>query len=140
MRLVIDTNVLLPGVLWRGSPHVLLEYVRDGGVDLVTSQVLFNEFADVIARPKFSAMLQRINSTPAQICHELAQLADIIIAPHLSQTVSRDPDDDAVLACAVAGLADLIVTGDDDLLILKTFRKIPIIPAEIALQYLNVGK
>ena len=37
MRAVIDTNVLVAGLLWHGAPHVLLERVRDGALGLVSS-------------------------------------------------------------------------------------------------------
>lgn len=47
--------------------------------------------------------------------------------PQLDARVSRDADDDAVLACALAARADLIVSGDDDLLSIKTFNSIPIV-------------
>lgn len=139
MRLVIDTNVLLSGLLWNGPPHLLFECVRSGRVDLLMSQVLLDEFAEVITRRKFTTILQRGSRTPEQICHELGQLAEMIVAPPLLQAVSRDPDDDFVLACAVAGLADLIVSGDDDLLVLKSFRGIPIMSAGAALQCLGGG-
>ena len=36
-------------------------------------------------------------------------------------------DDDAVLTCALAARADLIVSGDDDLLVLGSFKNIPIV-------------
>jgi uncharacterized protein len=39
-----------------------------------------------------------------------------------------------VLACAVAARADLIVTGDLDLLDLKTYQSIPILAAADALR------
>jgi predicted nucleic acid-binding protein len=39
---------------------------------------------------------------------------------------SRDIDDGAVLACALAAKATLIVSGDDDLLVLRTFQGIRI--------------
>lgn len=43
----------------------------------------------------------------------------------------RDPDDNIILALAVDGKADTIVSGDKDLLDMRTFRGIPIIkPAE----------
>jgi len=29
VRAVLDTNVLLSGLFWRGAPHALLEQVRD---------------------------------------------------------------------------------------------------------------
>lgn len=47
---------------------------------------------------------------------------------------SRDPDDDHVLACALAAHADLIVSGDADLLVLKTFQNIPILTPTAALE------
>lgn len=39
MRIVIDTNVLVSGVLWHGAPHALLEQVRNDAATLVTSPV-----------------------------------------------------------------------------------------------------
>jgi predicted nucleic acid-binding protein len=39
----------------------------------------------------------------------------------------RDPDDDKFLELAVNGHADVIISGDADLLVLDTFRGIPII-------------
>ena len=41
--------------------------------------------------------------------------------------VSRDPDDDNILAAALASGADFIVTGDLDLLHLKSYHKIKIL-------------
>jgi len=43
--LVIDTNVLLSGLLWHGPPHALLDKVRDGVADLVLSPALIAELA-----------------------------------------------------------------------------------------------
>ena len=34
MRAVIDTNVLMAALLWRGPPHALLEHVSAGTVSL----------------------------------------------------------------------------------------------------------
>jgi len=42
-------------------------------------------------------------------------------------TVCRDPEDDKFLELAVNGHADVIISGDADLLVLDTFRGIPII-------------
>ncbi len=137
VRLVIDTNVLLSGLLWQGSPRLLFECVCNAKVDLLMSQKLMDEFAEVIRRRKFATILQRASNTPEQICHQLAQVVEMIVAPPLNEPVSRDPDDDHVLACAVAGMADLIVSGDDDLLVLESFRGIPIVATAAALQYLD---
>lgn len=139
MRLVIDTNVLLSALLWRGTPHALLEQVRNGVVSLISSPALLAELAAVIERPKFDAMLARADTSRAQLLSQVRLLAEVIDPPPLAQPVCRDPDDDAVLALALAALADLIVSGDDDLLSLITFEGIPIVTPVQALERLQAS-
>ena len=131
MRAVIDTNVLIAALLWRGPAHALLEHVRAGTVSLVSSPALLAELADVIGRSKFDAILTKTNSSRERSLAEVRRLAEVIEPPPLPQPVCRDPDDDQVLALAVAAKVDLIVSGDNDLLSLGSFEGIPIIaPAE----------
>ena len=47
MRAVIDTNVLLSGLIWHGAPHTLIEQVRAGALTLVSSPALLTELAEV---------------------------------------------------------------------------------------------
>ena len=56
MRAVIDTNVLLSGLLWHGAPHALIEHVRAGTLAMVSSPALLAELAElaeVIVPPRF---------------------------------------------------------------------------------------
>ena len=131
MRVVLDTNVLLSGLLWHGVPHTLIERVREGTLALVSSPVLLAELAEVIARPQFETILARSNTSRERSLAELRELADVIEPPPLAEPVCRDPDDDAVLALAIAATVDLIVSGDRDLLDLQRFQDIAIVtPAE----------
>ena len=131
MRAVIDTNVLMAGLLWRGPPHALLEHVRAGTVSLVSSPALLAELTYVIGRAKFDAILTRTNTSRERCLAEVRRLAEVIEPPPLPQPVCRDPDDDLVLALASAARVDLIVPGDGDLLFLGSFAGIPIIaPAQ----------
>lgn len=126
LRVVIDTNVLLSGLLWHGAPHVLLEHVRAGTFGLVSSPAILAELEIVIARPKFDVILARSNTSREIALAELRQLAEVIEPPRLDYPVCRDPDDDAVLALALAAQADMIISGDDDLIALTHFQGIPI--------------
>ena len=137
MRAVIDTNVLLSGLLWRGQPHALLAHVRNGAVSMVSSPALLAELADVIGRAKFDAILVKTDTLRERSLAELRQLAEVIDAPPLPQPVCRDPDDDAVLALALGAQVDLIVSGDDDLLVLGRFEGIPIVNAAQALRLID---
>lgn len=127
MRAVIDTNVLLSGLLWRGTPHLLLERVRAGTLTLVSSPALIAELAGIISRPKFRVPLLQSSTDPERMLTEIRFLAEIVEPPSLPAPVSRDPDDDAVLALAVAAQPDLIISGDADLLALGTHAGIPIV-------------
>jgi hypothetical protein len=51
MRAVLDTNVLLSGLFWRGAPHALIAQVRAGALNVVSSPSLLAELAEVINRP-----------------------------------------------------------------------------------------
>jgi uncharacterized protein len=134
MRAVLDTNVLLAGLLWRGPPHALLEQVRNGSVTFISSPVLLAELAQVLARPKFDAILSRSDTSRDRMLTEIRMLAELIDPPPLAQPVCRDPDDDAVLALAAAAQADWIVSGDDDLLSLASFEGITILTPAQALR------
>jgi uncharacterized protein len=134
MRAVLDTNVVLAGLLWRGPPHALLEQVRNGSVTFISSPALLAELAEVLARPKFDAILSRCDTSRDRMLLEIRMLAELIDPPPLTLPVCRDPDDDAVLALATAALADWIVSGDDDLLSLASFEGIAILNPAQALQ------
>jgi len=127
VRAVVDTNVLLSGLSWRGRPHALLEQVRAGALTLISSPALLAELAEVMNRPKFQVILAGSNTDPEQTLGELSRLAEIIDPPPLPAPVSRDPSDDGVLALAAASRADLIITGDADLLTLGSHAGIPVI-------------
>jgi uncharacterized protein len=137
VRVIIDTNVLLSGLIWRGPPHALIEQVRTGLLRLVSSPALMSEIAVVIGRAKFRGIIAQSDSDPRRILAEMWIVAEIVDPPALRRPISRDPDDYLVLALAVAAHPDLIVSGDRDLLVLGTHGEIPIVTPAQALAILG---
>ena len=134
MRAVVDTNVLVSGLLWYGAPHAVMERLRSGTLALVSSPALMAELADVIGRANFDAVLARSNTSRERLLAEVRQLAEIVEPPPLPAPVCRDPDDDKVLALAIAAQIDLVVSGDHDLLSLGSYAGIPIVDAAEAIK------
>jgi putative PIN family toxin of toxin-antitoxin system len=131
VRAIIDTNVFIAGLLWRGSPHVLLEHAHAGTLTVISSSTLIAELAGVLGRAKFAAILSKTSTSLERTTAEVRQLAEIIDPPPLEHPVCRDSTDDHVLALALSANADMVVSGDDDLLVLGSFANIPIVtPAE----------
>lgn len=134
MRIVLDTNIVLSGVLWRGTPYQLLTLVKQTStLQLVSSPVLLEELADVLTRQQCTKRLSAIGQSGAQVLADYLQVVELVEPVNIPPT-SRDPDDDAILACALAAHADLIVSGDADLLVLKQFQDIHIVTAAQAIQ------
>ena len=137
MRIVIDTNVLVSAVLSQHGPsHALWDHVLDARLELFVTQALLDEFADVISRDKFAAVLPRTTRTSQMLLLKLRESAELVASVPLPAPVSRDPDDDSVIAAAVAAQAAWIVTGDRDLLVLGSYEGIAIITPAQALQAL----
>ncbi len=137
IRAVLDTNIVISGMLWSGSPKQVIEAVCSGDVLPLISEVMLDELRDVLARPKFLPRLQRIGKNASQLTAEYLKFATVVEPADIPEAVKTDPDDDAVLACAVGGKADFIVSGDKDLLVLKAYANIPILNAEQFLQHLS---
>ena len=141
MKVVADTNTLVSALLWHGPPRQLLGAIESGNVELVTSVALRLELDDVIHRPKFRRQIREQKINLSHLLSDLdARLTILNCPPLAAPVVIADPDDDAVLACAVAAGVDGIVTGDDDLLALRSFRGIPILTAAQALAKLRLRK
>jgi putative PIN family toxin of toxin-antitoxin system len=140
MRIVIDTNLLVSGVISAGLPRQLVDAAKAGEFELCTSEVLLAELLDVIARSKFAARLSQAGLTPMDVVEDLRALAVVVWPITIARVVLTDPDDDHVLAAALMGAVDLIASGDKrDLLPLGSYQGIPIITAREALERIAVN-
>ena len=129
MRVVADTNTLVSGLLWQGTPRRVLDAARAGMLQMYTTADLLAELEEVLQRPKFMQRLALAGVTSHILVFGYAALARLIEPVEIPPVISADPDDDAVLACAVAARAEMIVSGDSHLLDLKDYEGISIVTA-----------
>ncbi len=138
MRLLLDTNIVVSGLLSSKSPPgKLLRAWLDGGFELVTSQEQIGELRRVLAYERLKLYIH-----PEQ-AHDFVENLEVlaIMAVRLPMLrLSPDPDDNVILATAVAGKADAVVSGDKaDVLALGEVEGIPIITAREAIDRLSLG-
>lgn len=139
VRLILDTNVVLSGLLWRGTHYQLLTHIKQTrSLQLVSSPDILEELADVLTRQQFIKRLATIGQNGAQVLADYLLVVELVDPVSIPPT-SRDADDDAILACALAANADLIVSGDADLLVLEKFQDIPIVTAAQALKQITTS-
>lgn len=135
MRIVLDTNVVLSALLWRGTPYQLLEAIRNRSeTRLFTSPALLDELAGVLTRSSPTKRLAVIGKTARAVLADYVEAAEVVEPEHVPRVVPNDADDDQVIAAAVTAGADWIVSGDVDLLSLGSYQGIPIITAAQAVE------
>lgn len=60
VRVVIDTNVAISGLLWHGKPRSVLEQARSGVITIFSSPALLDELADVLTRPHLASPVDAV--------------------------------------------------------------------------------
>ncbi len=127
MRIVFDTNVLISAFIARGHSHRVFEHCLHNHT-IVTSRFILEEFHEkLVDRFHYEA------ATADAVISFLESCTVVVTPEPLAAPVCRDPDDDTVIGTALSGACHYIVTGDKDLLVLKTIETVTILtPAEIA--------
>jgi len=139
VRIVLDTNVALSALLWRGTPWRLLQAIeRNETFQLFTSAALLAELADVMTRPVPAKRLALFGRPARDVLSDYIEAVDLVAPFAIPAVVSADPDDDHVIAAAVTAHAELIVSGDRHLLDLGSHLNIRVVTPAEALRLVEI--
>ena len=121
MRVFLDTNVLVSAFTTRGlCADVLRVVLRDH--TLLTGEFNLGELRRVL-RTRMAAPEHVVDSAESLLRGHV-----VVPAPEAPASIEvRDPDDAWVLASALAGKADILVTGDRDLLAIRSEAPLTIV-------------
>lgn len=108
MRIVLDTNVLVSGLLNpRGAPGRVVDLILAGHVSALVDDRVLAEYHDVLRRGRFGFDAKDVDAL-------LAFIDSAAIHVHATPLAERlpDEDDEPFLEVAIAGRADALVTGN----------------------------
>ncbi len=137
---MIDTNILVRALIKpKGTVGPILGRLVDGDYEIIISEPLLSELVDVLNRPrikdKYGLDFEDIEKVIA-----LLLLRGQTVTPVERIDVCRDPKDNMFLEAALTAEADVIVSGDEDLLVLDSFRSIPVVGPAPFLQMIDQYK
>jgi putative PIN family toxin of toxin-antitoxin system len=121
IKAILDTNVFISGVFWKGPPFEILKAWQKQRFRLAISPPILDEYRRVLdemmkKRPVLTSILRII------------ELQSEMVEPvSFSKPVCGDPDDDKFLEAALAAHAGYVVSGDAALLKVKEYRGIAIV-------------
>ncbi|MBN2459170.1 putative toxin-antitoxin system toxin component, PIN family [Candidatus Woesearchaeota archaeon] len=120
--MVVDTNILISALGWKGKPRALMELVLEGELKLIISGKQLKELIRVMDYPKFSFTQEEKD----RFLTLLLRIAALVETKANLCIIKEDPSDNMLLECAVENGVKLIISGDKHLRRLKKYKGIAI--------------
>jgi putative PIN family toxin of toxin-antitoxin system len=132
MKIVVDINVALSGLLWGGPPNRLLKWAREGVLKILACEETTGELRRALVYKKFSKRISALDTRPAEVFSYYMNLVLFVPSPkNIPEKIAKDPFDNLFLGLASENKARMIVSGDKHLLDLAEFQRIQIVtPSE----------
>lgn len=123
IKAILETNVFISGVFWKGPPFEILKAWQERCFHLVISLPILDEYRRILNEFALERRMPVLNSVLKVI-----ELHSEIVKPvSFSEPVCRDPDDDKFLEAGIAAGAGYVVSGDRALLDLKSYHGVEIV-------------
>lgn len=137
MKIVLDTNVFISGIFWKGPPHQIIKLAEEKRVKIYATLEILEELFGVLKRKKFDYLFKEIKTSREIIFQEILELVKTCICKVKVWVIKKDLPDNKFLACALCCGASFIISGDRHLLKLKKFKGIYIVSSKEFLKILK---
>jgi putative PIN family toxin of toxin-antitoxin system len=115
IRAVIDTNIWVSSLLNPfGFPAIVRKSFEDGAFQVVISEPILEELAEVLNRPRIKCKYGISENDINELLVLIEERSEPVL---LSSDISicRDNDDNFIIETAIKGKAAFLVTRDDDI-------------------------
>jgi len=130
IKVVLDTNVFISALFWKGAPHQVFKRILEGAIlNFISPEIV----AEIQGR-----LLDKFKLPPEKVKEflEIIIFSSKVVYPKKKlNIVKEDPSDNKIIECALEAKASFIISGDKHLLNIKKYKGIKIVsPKEILSQ------
>jgi putative PIN family toxin of toxin-antitoxin system len=134
MRVVVDTNVWISGLFWKGPPWHILRLAEEGRIEIWATVSMLEELEAVLGYPRLQPRRLELGLEIADLMAYAAALVLLADLPRLEPVIAVDPDDDVFVNCAATVGARYLVSGDRHLQELAEWQGIHIVGPQAFLE------
>lgn len=128
MKIVLDTNVWLSAIFWKGEANKIIEKTENKKFQIIISEEILLEIIDVLNKEsKFQKYIKDKKIIIEDLLRTILSISNLIKTNTKLDVIKDDPKDNMILSTALDGKADYIISYDNHLLNMIEFRKIKII-------------
>ena len=132
-RIILDTNILISALGWKGNPRVIFDRVIAGEFELILSYKQLNELLRVLNYTKFKFTDEQKD----RFLSILLEVSTLVKTESEVDIIKEDPSDNVILEPANEMKIDYIISGNDHLLKVKKFKDARIVTAKEFLDMVN---
>lgn len=122
IKVVLDTNVFISALFWKGAPHDVFRKILEGAILNFTSPKILEELKERLLI-KFKLPAEKVREFLEVIIFN----SQIVYPKKKLNVVRKDPSDNKIIECALEAKASFVISGDEHLLEIKEYKGIKII-------------
>ncbi len=128
MIIVLDTNVWLSAIFWKGEANKIIESCIDKKIEIIVSEDILLEIAEVLNKEeKFQKFIENRKEKIEDLIRTILSFSKLIKTKTKISLIEAHPQDNIILEAAFDGKADYIISYDKHILNMLEFRGIKIL-------------
>ncbi|MFH0797312.1 MAG: putative toxin-antitoxin system toxin component, PIN family [Candidatus Omnitrophota bacterium] len=133
IKVVLDTNVLIASIFWKGHCRQIVDLAIIEKIKSVTSVEILKEVETVL----FEGFTETPYHKIEEVIRDILSYSELTTVDEITVKELRDLTDVKIIASALSAKVDYLITGDKDLLVLKSYKGITILTPKAFLNLLT---
>jgi len=127
MKVVLDTNVWLSAIVWRGEATKIIDARINREVEIIITKEILSEIVDILNRTRFKEFIENKQEKIEDLIRVILSISTFIETKTKLDVVKKDPKDNIILEAGLDAKGDYIISYDDHLINMIEFNRIKIL-------------
>jgi putative PIN family toxin of toxin-antitoxin system len=128
MKVVLDTNIWLSAIFWKGEANKIIETLINKKIDIIITESILSEIIEVLNKEeKFKVFIEDRKQKIEDLIRTVLSFSTLIETKSKFELIKEHSKDNIILEAAFDGKADYIVSYDKHILNMIEFRSIKIL-------------